>query len=114
MRLLSGGPLAEGRRTVRLDFAITDGFAWDLRLLVDGVEVADDEGFTGMWTMAPFEGIDVGIDRRSPVSWDVYQRHGPFPYTNTIHSATYTPGPPGRMAAAHTTQILKQMGSRFE
>ena len=63
----------------------------------------------GPWP--PFEGIDVGIDRRSsPVSWDIYQRHGPFPYTNTIQSVTYTPGHPGRMAAAHTTQILKQMG----
>ena len=108
MRLLSGGPLAEGRRTVRLDYSITDGFAWDLRVLVDGAETADGKGYTGMWTMAPFEGIDVGIDRRSPVSWDVYQRHGPFPYTNAIASVTYTPGQKGRMASANTTEILKR------
>ncbi len=93
---------------------ITGGFAWDLRVLVDGTEVAGGEGFTGMWTMAPFEGIDVGIDRRSPVSWDIYRCHGPFPHTGTIESVTYTPGPQGRMAAANTVEILKKMGSRFE
>ncbi|WP_420639621.1 arylsulfatase [Candidatus Poriferisocius sp.] len=114
MRHLSGGPPAPGNHTVRLAFTITDGFAWDLRILVDGAEVAAGEGFTGMWTMAPFEGIDVGIDRRSPVSWDIYRRHGPFPYTNTIESVTYTPGEPGRMASIHTTRILKEMGARFE
>ena len=114
MRHLNGGPLAEGQRSVQLAFTITDGFAWNLRVLVDGTETAADEGFTGMWTMAPFEGIDVGIDRRSPVSWDIYQRHGPFPYTNTIESVTYTPGTQGRMAAANTVEILKKMGARFE
>ena len=114
MRHLSGGPLAEGRRSVRLDFTITDGFAWDLRVLVDGVEQDAGEGFMGMWTMAPFEGIDVGIDRRSPVSWDVYERHGPFPYTNAIEAVTYTPGQQGPLASIHTAQILKEMGARFE
>ena len=114
MRLLAAGRPAEGRRTVRLDYTITDGFAWDLRVLVDGVETAADNGFTGMWTMAPFEGIDVGIDRRSPVSWDIYERHGPFPYSNDIESVTYTPGALGRMAAANTVEILRKMGSRFE
>jgi arylsulfatase len=42
--------------------------------------------------LAPLEGIDVGIDRRSPVSWPVYERHGPFPYSGQLESVTYTPG----------------------
>jgi hypothetical protein len=42
--------------------------------------------------LAPFEGIDVGIDRRSPVHWGIYERYGAFPYSGGLHSVTYTPG----------------------
>ena len=48
---------------------------------------------------------DVGIDRRSPVHWGVYERHGAFPYTGALHAVTYRPGPrapyaPGAVARA--------------
>ena len=59
---------------------------------VDGTRVASRDGLPHFWFMAPFEGIDVGIDRRSPVSWDIYERHGPFPYTGTLHAVAYEPG----------------------
>ncbi len=49
-------------------------------------------GVPMLFGIAPFEGIDVGIDRRSPVSWEIYERFGPFPYTGALHSVTYTPG----------------------
>ena len=39
------------------------------------------------------EGIDVGIDRRSPVSWSLFQRRGSFPFTGELTAATYTPSP---------------------
>ena len=42
----------------------------------------------------PWQGIDVGMGRRSPVSWRNFQCHGAFPYTGTLHQVTYTPGPP--------------------
>jgi arylsulfatase len=43
--------------------------------------------------MAGFhEGLDIGLDRRAPVSWDVYQKYGSFPYTGTIHGVTIEPG----------------------
>ena len=44
---------------------------------------------------APFQGIDVGIDRRSPVVWSVYEAHGAFPYSGELIAVTYTPGDPG-------------------
>ena len=54
-----------------------------------------------LFGMAPFEGIDVGIDRRSPVSaGTIYERFGPFPYTGALDSVTYTPGEPGPDAPA--------------
>lgn len=38
------------------------------------------------------EGLDVGIDRRGPVSWRVYEKYGAFPYTSTIQYVTVAPG----------------------
>ena len=45
--------------------------------------------------MAPFQGIDVGIDRRSPVAWPLHERHGSFRYRGALESVTYVPGAPG-------------------
>jgi arylsulfatase len=39
-----------------------------------------------------FEGLDVGLDRRGPVLWSLYERHGAFPYSGEIHDVTITPG----------------------
>lgn len=30
------------------------------------------------------EGMDIGIDRRGPVDWNVFEEHGNFPYSNQI------------------------------
>ena len=38
--------------------------------------------------------IDVGIDRRSPVSWSIFERFGPFPYTGVFRHVRYVPGDP--------------------
>ena len=64
--------------------------------------------------MAPFEGINVGIDRRSPVSWDLAQTHGPFPFTGTLRAVTYTPGEPAPDAGTRFLDLLREMGLRFE
>ena len=39
-----------------------------------------------------FEGLDVGLDRRGPVLWSLYEQHGAFPYSGEIHDVTITPG----------------------
>ena len=38
------------------------------------------------------EGVDIGLDRRGPVSWDVYEEYGAFPFTGKIESVTWTVG----------------------
>jgi arylsulfatase len=43
---------------------------------------------------APFQGIDVGIDRRSPVVWSLYESHRAFPYSGELVAVTYRPGAP--------------------
>ena len=87
---------------------------WRPTVRVDGesrVEVGD---VPGLMAMAPFEGIDVGIDRRSPVDWSLYQRHGCFPFGGTIHRVVYRPGDPAPDAGAQYLDLLKEAGTRFE
>ena len=64
--------------------------------------------------MAPFQGIDVGIDRRSPVSWELARAHGPYPYSGRIHGVTYEPGPPAPDAPVNLLEVLRTAGARFE
>ena len=92
---LSGGPMANGVREVVAELRATGQRQWELTLSVDGEERAKRPDVPMLFGIAPFEGIDVGIDRRSPVSWPIYERFGPFPYTGRIDSVMYTPGEPG-------------------
>ena len=55
---------------------------------VDGAEVGALDGAWMLVGMAPFSGIDVGLNRGGPVHWDLYERHGSFRYTGTLHHAT--------------------------
>jgi arylsulfatase len=92
LRELDAGQLAHGRRTIALKADAVPNFEWNLALLVDDVEAGRLDGAHMLIGLSPFEGIDVAIDRRSPVHWGVYERHGPFPYTGRLLSVTYTPG----------------------
>ena len=87
--------LAAGAHMVTLDYEAQAGREGRGRLLVD-----DDER-VGWTRMAPtmvaygvFEGLDVGLDRRGPVLWELYERHGAFAYTGEIHHVTIEPGRP--------------------
>ena len=91
---LGDGPLARSR-TITIDYEALGDRDGRGRLLLDGDEAV---GFT---RMAPtmvlygvFEGLDVGLDRRGPVLWANYERHGSFPYTNRIEHVTIEPGRP--------------------
>ena len=92
MTVLDCGVLAEGASSVRLAMENPGSLRWNASISVDGEAVGEALKLVPLMAMAPFEGIDVGVDRRSPVSWDVYERHGPFPYTGLLESVTYRPG----------------------
>jgi len=85
--------IAAGDRLVVFDYEATGAGEGRGRVLVDG---ADATGFESMSPpMVPygiFEGLDVGLDRRGPVCWDVYDRHGAFRYTGEIVDVTIEPG----------------------
>src|SRR5262249_24167989 len=63
------------------------------RLLVDGIAKTPWQPLSPTLMVGYHEGLDVGIDRRAPVSWEVFEKHGTFRYTGTIHGVTIEPGP---------------------
>jgi arylsulfatase A-like enzyme len=91
---IDAGALQPGSHVVTLRATAVDNFAWDFAVLVNGVSAAQLDHMNMLLWIAPLQGIDIGLDRRSPVSWPVYERHGSFPYTGSLASVTYIPGEP--------------------
>jgi arylsulfatase A-like enzyme len=65
-------------------------------LTVNDVQVAT--GTLSPWSVnlpsffgAPRDGLDIGLDRRSPVSWDLFKKYGVFKYSGVIDHVTVTP-----------------------
>lgn len=114
MRRLSGGPMSAGVQQITADLLAPGKNMWDVRLMVDGDERARLDGVPMLYGMAPFEGLDVGIDRRSPVDWDIYERFGPFPYTGTLHAVHIEPGEPAPDSPQSMVDLIREMGARFE
>jgi arylsulfatase len=81
---------------------------------IDDVVRADARGFGGFLGMAPFEGIDIGIDRRSPVSWRLYERYGPFAYGGTLHKVDFVPGELAPDAGERFLDVLRKMALKYE
>ena len=71
-------------------------------------------GVPFLYGMAPFEGIDVGIDRRSPVSWDLFERFGAFPFTGEMGPVRFEPGEDAPGAPASLVGMLRDIGLKFE
>ena len=58
--------------------------------------------------------IDVGIDRRSPVSWSMHRRHGSFAFTGALHHVAYQPGAPAPDSPMAFLDMLRDWGRSFE
>jgi arylsulfatase A-like enzyme len=91
---------------------------WNVSVLVgeglDGPELMSGADFSAYSSFLPFEGIDVGIDRRSPVSWDLYQRRGPFPFTGPLRSVRYELGAPNPRARFLRLDELREMALKYD
>jgi len=114
MSFLDAGVVEPGDHLVRVAFVAPGGGTWSVTASVDGVARATVDGWRCLFPMAPFQGIDVGIDRRSPVLWSIYTEHGPYPYTGAIAGVTYTPGDPAPDSPANLVDVLRRMGAKFE
>lgn len=114
MTLADAGVLAPGEHTVGLRATVGDRFCWDLEVCVEGQAVASLPGTPMLLGFAPFQGIDVGIDRRSPVSWELYERHGAFPYSGRLHHVTYRPGQAAPYEPQHLVEAIRAAGQAAE
>ncbi|WP_369142421.1 arylsulfatase [Streptomyces sp. R44] len=108
------GPLAPGPHAILLTATAEEGLRWRFTVTVDGEHRATPDSVHQLIGMAPFQGISVGIDRKSPVSWPLYERHRSFRYTGRLHSVTYRPGAPGPDAPETVAAALKEAAAAFE
>jgi len=92
LTIVEAGRPAPGPQTITLGATAGDKFTWDFVVCIDGAVTAALDRAPMLLGFAPFQGIDVGIDRRSPVVWSVYEAHGAFPYTGALIAVTYAPG----------------------
>ncbi|MEZ5374669.1 MAG: sulfatase-like hydrolase/transferase, partial [Microthrixaceae bacterium] len=111
---IDGPRPAPGEHAIVADFVAPGGNIWNTTLSVDGSPVGSAEGWTCLFPMAPFEGIDIGLDRRSPVHWDLYEAHGAYPFTGTIHGVDLQPGPAAPDSPNSLVEVLRQMGAAYE
>lgn len=114
MTRVSGGPVPVGAERIGLSITAPGSWRWNASLSIDGEVRAGHDGLLMLGAMAPFEGIDVGIDRRSPVSWALWERHGTFRFDGTIRAATYTPGDPAPDAGTNFIDLLREIGLKYE
>lgn len=111
----AGSPceLRPGRQTIRL--AVETGADRACRATLKTVlEETTIDGVASFGIFALLDGIDVGIDRRSPVSWDLRSRRGTFRYPGTIHAVTYTPGELAPDAPERRIEDMRAAATRFQ
>lgn len=111
---IDAGELPEGSSSVIVDFGVRERLRWSIAVSVDGTERARIADVAMLFAMAPFEGIDVGVDRRSPVSWPLHQRHGSFAFDGELRHVRYVPGDLAPEAPAAMLEILRGLGVAFE
>ena len=90
---VQGPRLPSGEHVASLEYQAFEQRQGRGRILLGAVPVVD-------WTpMSPtmvlygvLEGLDIGLDRRGPVLWNLYEQHGAFGYKGEIHDVRIEPG----------------------
>jgi hypothetical protein len=89
---LAGPAVAAGDRTAVFEYEAQGGRRGRGRLMVDAVS-GDWADLSPTLMNGIHEGLDIGLDRRGPVSWDLYERRGIFRYPGTIRDLVIDSGP---------------------
>lgn len=114
MRSLSGGLLEDGTTNLSCVLSAPGGNVWEVSLFVSGEKRATMPDVPMLYGIAPFEGISVGLDRRSPIDWGIRQRFGSFRFSGDLRSVTITPGDRAPDSPEKMLDALKELGAHFE
>ncbi|KRF10466.1 arylsulfatase [Nocardioides sp. Soil796] len=113
--VLDLGLLTAGRQQIVLDVeAQTGGLLVDVRARVAGEDRGSAEGLVMPMGQAMFQGIDIGIDRGSPVSWERFDGEGTFAWSGDLHAVTWTPGAHAPGTGPETLARQREIGMAFE
>ncbi|MFS3127551.1 arylsulfatase [Nocardioides sp. Bht2] len=82
----------EGARSIEVRVTAPGGSRWLVDLAIDGTVVVEQAEMAQLTWLVPFNGISVGMDRRSPVLWELHQKYGTFAWTGALDAVTYRPG----------------------
>ena len=111
---LDCGPLEDGTHEIVVELVAVGKLKFEVRVSIGAREASILTDQPMLMAMAPFQGIDVGIDRRSPVSWPRYERHGPFPYRGTLHWVRWEPGAFAPDAPHNFIELAREISSKYE
>nr|WP_099908564.1 arylsulfatase [Streptomyces sp. TLI_171] len=108
------GRLAAGAHLVTLEATAVADLKWEFEVRVDGAVTGALGPVHQLIGMAPFQGISVGVDRKSPVSWPLWERHRSFRYSGALRSVTYLPGPAAPYDPETVVRALREAAAAFE
>lgn len=111
---LDGGPLPDGDVQVDLRLEAPGKWRTTMVLGVNGEERARVEDLPMLFPLAPYEGISVGRDPRSPVHWDLHETHGSFAFSGVLHRVRYLPGDPAPDHPDVFLEVTRQIGLAYE
>ena len=77
-------PMPVGSHAVALEYEALGKRSGRGRWLIDGVAAGGWNGLSPTLMGGFHEGFDIGIDRRAPVEWELFERRGNFPYSGVI------------------------------
>ena len=81
---LAGPAVPEGERSAALEFEALGRRRGRGRLVLDGSDTGEWHDLSPTLMGGFHEGLDIGLDRRAPVDWALWERHGIFRYGGTI------------------------------
>jgi len=111
---VNGGMIAAGRQRIVVSAIATSATELDVAISVNGELCCETRGLAMLIGQALFQGIDVGVDRRSPVCWERFASEGTFAFTGRLESVTYRPGPPAPGCGPERLEKLRQLAERFD
>ncbi|MGA3003040.1 MAG: arylsulfatase [Acetobacteraceae bacterium] len=90
---IDGPVVPAGERVATLEYEALGKRRGRGRLVLDAGGASDWQELSPTLLYGFHEGLDIGLDRRGPVSWDLQRRRGVFRYDGTIHDVVVESGP---------------------